>query len=206
MAHKVLHLIATAAGLDEPGLGDQRLDLLLVAGEAEEQVELIAPFQGPAVDRALRRLSTGRIVLELLAGDAVPALLPPLDDVALGLHAGKKLLNNPAVAWIGGANQAVVADLPALPQLPVLGADGIAVGLGAETGGLRRALDLLAMFITAGDEQHRFTLQPLKPRQRIAGQGRVSTAQMRLVVDVVERGGEGVGHRPDLTQPFPPGP
>jgi hypothetical protein len=29
---------------------------------------------------------------------------------------------------------------------------------------------------------------------------------MRLVVDVVERGGEGVGHRPDLTQPFPPGP
>ena len=149
---------------------------------------------------AFRILGLVGVVFELLAGHAIPALLAALHDVAVGLHTRKKLFHDPLVAWIGGADQAVVADLPAVPELAVLGAHAIAVGLGAEAGRLRGALDLLAVLVAAGDEHHPLPLQPLKPRQRITSQRRVGAAQMRLVVDVVEGGGEGVSHRADPTE------
>ena len=147
-----------------------------------------------------RVLGLVRIVLELFAGHAIPALLAPLNNVATGLHAREELFDDAPVTRIRGADEPVVTDLPALPELAVLGADGIAVGLGAQTGGLSGALNLLTMLITARDEQHLLAPQPLKPGQGIAGERRIGAAQMRPVVDVIERGGEGVGHRRDPTQ------
>ena len=189
--------------MDETGLGDQRFDLLLVAGQAEEQIDFIAPLQALAVDWTFRILGFMGVVLELFTGDAIPTLLASLDDVAVGLNPGKKLLNDLLMPRIGRADQAVIADLPAIPEFAVLGTDTITVGLGAEASGLGCALNLLAVLVTAGDEQDLLTLQPLKPGQGIAGQGRVRTPQMGLVVDVIEGGGEGVSHRRDPTQPFP---
>ena len=131
LGHEVLDFAPAAGRLDELRFGDQGFNLFLVAGEAEKEVELIAPFQRPLVHRALGIKGAGRIVLELLAGDAIPALLAPLDHIAIGLNPAKKLVNNAAVAGIGGADEAVVADLPLLPKLAVLGTDQIAMGLGA---------------------------------------------------------------------------
>ena len=51
------------------------------------------------------------------------------------------------------------------------------------------------MFIHTGDEQHVVFGQSLKTCQGITGQGRVRTAEMRLVVDVVKRSRKGVRHR-----------
>lgn len=104
---------------------------------------------------ALRVLGLVGVVLELFAGHAVPALLATLHDVAVGLHPCEELLDDVAVAGVGGADQAVVADLPALPEVAVLGTDGIAVGLGAEASRLGGALDLLAVLVAARDEDHR---------------------------------------------------
>ena len=131
LGHEVLHFAPAARRLDELRLGDQGFDLLLVARKAKKEVQLIAPFQGPLMDRALGIKGAGRIVLEFLAGDAIPALLAPLNHIAIGLNPAKKLVNDAAVAGIGGANKAVVADLPLLPKVAVLGADPIAMGLGA---------------------------------------------------------------------------
>ena len=131
LGHEVLHLTPTARRLDELRLGDQGFNLLLVAGEAEKQVDLIAPFQGAQMHRALGIEGTGRIVLEFFAGDAIPTLLAALNHIPIGLNPAKELVNNAAVVGIGGANEAVVADLPLLPELAVLGADQIAMGLGA---------------------------------------------------------------------------
>jgi hypothetical protein len=78
-------------------LSDQILDRLLVARQAKEQIELVAPFQGAAVNRTLRILGFPGIILELFTGDAVPALLAPFADVAIGLNAGKELLDDAAV-------------------------------------------------------------------------------------------------------------
>ena len=110
------------------------------------------------------------IVLEFLAGHAVPALLPAFDHISVRFHPGKKLFDNAAMAGIGGANEAVVADLPALPQLAIALTHLIAMGLGGEAGGLRGALNLLAMLVAAGDEQHRFAAEPPLAGDRVTGQ------------------------------------
>ena len=90
--------------MDETGLGDQRFDLLLVTGQAEEEVDFIAPLQALAVYRTFRILGVMGVVLELLTGDAIPTLLPSLDDVTVGLNPGKKLLNDLLMPRIGRAN------------------------------------------------------------------------------------------------------
>ena len=144
--------------------------------------------------RAAGRFGIGGIVFEFLAGNAIPALLTAFDHIALGLHPGEKLLNDGAMARVSGADEAVVGDLPAGPQLSIALTDGVAMGLGRNPGRFCRPLNLLAMLITAGDEPHGFTDEPPIAGHGIAGQGGVGTAEVGPVVDVIERGGEGVRH------------
>ena len=51
------------------------------------------------------------------------------------------------------------------------------------------------MLITPSNENNVFTLKPLEAGQGIAGQGGVSATEVRFVVDVIKRRGEGVSHR-----------
>ena len=135
------------------------------------------------------------LLLEFLAGHAVPAPLAPLDHIAGGFDPGEELLDDRAMARVGGADEAVVADAPAAPEVPVLAADGVAVGLGGEPGSLGRALDLETVFVAAGDEGDPFTVQTAEPGDAVAGERGVSAAQVGPVVDVIEGGGEGIGHQ-----------
>ena len=68
------------------------------------------------------------------------------------------------------------------------------MGLGGETGCLRSALNLLAMLVATGDEQHRFAAEPSLPGDRVTGQGGVGAAEVGAIVDVVEGRGEGEYH------------
>ena len=68
------------------------------------------------------------------------------------------------------------------------------MGLGGETSCLRSALNLLAMLVAAGDEQHRFAAEPPLPGDRVTGQGGVGAAEVGAIVDVVEGRGEGEYH------------
>ena len=75
------------------------------------------------MDGAFGILTARCVVFEFLASNAIPALLTPLHDVAVGLHAVKKLSHQLAVARVGGADEAVVADLPTVPKIAISLAD-----------------------------------------------------------------------------------
>ena len=98
------------------------------------------------------------------------------------------------MAWIGGAYKPVQTDPPAGPELPVRVTDRIAVILRALVLGFSRALNLLTVLVHSGDERDGLSRQALKPCQSITGDGRVSAAEMRSVVDVIKRRREGVRH------------
>ena len=176
LVNKIFHLLLASGRQDETRPLDQGLYLGLIAGEPEEEIDLVAPFQGFAVNAAFRVLAARGVVLELLTGDAIPALLAPLHHIAICLHPGKELPHQLLMLGAGGADEAVVTDLPAAPEIAVAGADGIAVGLGTEPGGFSGALDLLAVLIAAGDEHNLLPSQALKASDRIARQRGVRAA------------------------------
>ena len=193
--HEVLHLPPPRRRHDEARAGHQLGDGLLVARKPKKEIHLIAPLQRAAMDRAFRILRLVGVILEFLTGHAIPALLAPLNHVAVGLDAGKEFGHQGAVARIGGAHKAIKTDAPALPQPPVAFAYGIAVGLGAETGGLGGALNLQTVLIAAGDEGDSFTAEALEAGDGVAGQRGVGAAEVRTVVDVIKGSCEGEGHR-----------
>ena len=82
------------------------------------------------MDRAVGVNRFGRIVLEFLAVNAVPARLASCHHIAGGLDPCKELLDQVKVSRIGGADEAVLADSPAGPEVAVRGTDAIAVFLG----------------------------------------------------------------------------
>ena len=69
------------------------------------------------------------------------------------------------------------------------------MGNGADVVLFSRALNFLTMFIHTRDEHHVAFGQSLKACQGITSQSRIRAAEMRLVVDVVERSRKGVRHR-----------
>ena len=75
------------------------------------------------MDGAFGILTARCVIFEFLTSNAIPALLTALHYVAVGLHAGKKLSHQLAVAWVGGADEAVVADLPTVPKIAISLAD-----------------------------------------------------------------------------------
>ena len=124
------------------------------------------------MDRAFGVLALMGIVFEFFAGHAIPSLLPSLKDVAVGLYAGKKLLHNAAMAGVSGANEAVLADAPAMPKIPVALANQITMFLRSTTTRLGRALDLQSVLITTGDEHDGVSTEALISGDRVAQIGR----------------------------------
>ena len=173
----------------------QSLDGFLIARKPEEQIHFIAPFQGPLVHRTAWIGGCGRIVFVLLTGDAIPTLLAALPHIAIGLDPRKELFDDGPVAGLGGTDEVVVADLPALPEILKPCRDGVAMGLGGQPRRCGSALNFLPMLITARNELHLQALQSLEAGDRITGQGGVGAAQMGAIVDVVEGRGEGEGHQ-----------
>ena len=142
-----------------------------------------------------RLLRSRGVILEFLAGHAIPALLPTFHHVALGLYPGEKLFHQRPMAGVGGADEAVMADLPTLPEVVIESTDGIAVGLGRQPGRFSGPLDLEAMLVAAGDEANRLAAEPTVAGDGVAGKRGVGTPQVGLVVDVVQGGRERVSHR-----------
>ena len=195
MGDEIAHFLASADRGNEVVPSHQLFNGGLIAGEPEEEVLLIAPFQRLAVDRTGGRLRLGRIVLVFLAIDAVPARLFADNDVAGCLNPFVELPHQLQVTRVGGAHEAIVGNSPLIPQIAVAAADAIAVVLRAQLLTFCGALNLLAMLINAGHEGHLLPQEPLETSQGVTGQGGVSAAQVGTVVDVIERSRKGVGHQ-----------
>src|SRR5207245_1938004 len=132
------HLVAARVGVDaEPALDDLLAQPAFVGRKAEEEVLLLGPLARPLVDGAqVARLLQLVLVLERLAPRAVPAGVGPLVDRgaavgALRLHqTAPQLEDAPDVQVLGRADEAVVADVEPVPELPEDGRDLVAVLLG----------------------------------------------------------------------------
>ena len=194
LGHEIAHFLPTTGGLNEVIAVDESLDLRLITRQAEEQVFLIPPLERFAMDGAIRLHRISGIVLEFLAADAVPTGLTSTHHIARCLDPFVELMDKLEMARVRGADKAVLTDPPALPQIAVGAADGITVILRRLLLCLGGALDLLTVFIHPRDKRHGITAEPPIPSQRITGDGRVGTAQMGAVIDVIKRRREGVGH------------
>ena len=90
---------------------------------------------------------------------------------------------------VGGADEAVVADIHQLPQVLDGGNDLIDVLLGSDACIGCLVLDLLAMLVGSGQEHDVIALHPLEAGQRVAGHGGVAVADVQLIAGVVNGSG-----------------
>src|SRR5262249_44460072 len=97
------------------------------------------------------------------------------------------------VARLGGADEVVVADIELPGHLAESRRNSVGKLLRRDAGRARRLLDLLAMFIGAGQEPDATPIEPHESRQHIAGYRRIGMAQVRQVVDIIDRRGDEEG-------------
>ncbi len=97
------------------------------------------------------------------------------------------------MALFRGADEVVMAEIHGIGQVAEVLRHAVCEGLRIDTGGLGGLLDFLAVFVGACKEFDVETIQPLEPGKHVAGQRRIGVADMRRVVDVVDRRGQIIG-------------
>ena len=99
-------------------------------------------------------------------------------------------LNDFLVARFGGADEIVVGQFQLFRKgLPIL-CEFIAIRLRCLALGNRGLLDFLAMFIEAGEEEDLLSQTASRPRDDVSRDFLVSMAEMRLAIDIINRGGD----------------
>ena len=193
-------LVVARARRDEVlALGVQPFERLLEGGELEEVAVLLLARQLDMVDRAAVALVDFVIRLEVRAARAVPALVRALVHVPVLAHAREHLLDLRHVLGIGRADEEVVRRAELRHER--LEALGVLVGelLRLDPERVRGVGDGLAVLVGARQEEHVLAALAVMTRERVDGDRRVRVPQMGGRVDVVDRGGDVVGHaRPRL--------
>ena len=184
------HLVLPALGLDELGVLLVELEQTVGVLAGLEEVGLLVGLVDLAA--ALGALAVHQLAVgpEALAGLAVVADVLALVDVALLVQLGENLLAGLHVVVVGGADEAVVADVHQLPQVLDGGDDLIDVLLRSHAGVGGLVLNLLAVLVGAGQEHDVAALHPLEACQRVAGHGGVAVADVQLVAGVIDRCGD----------------
>ena len=144
-------LVAARLGFDTefPGF-DEIDDLLLVLREAEVVVLLGDGFGDAA---AVRTGGAGRDINEGLLGDAVLASVGVKVDRAAFLQSAEELLDAALVFGAGGADEAVVGDAHALPEVLEGGGDLVGELLWGEVCSGGGAGYFLSVLVGAGEEK-----------------------------------------------------
>ena len=197
------HLVFAAGRLDEVGV------LLIIL---KQPVGVLAGLEEVGfllglVDRAAAVGAAAVLELglgpETLAGLAVHALVGALVDVALVVQGGEDLLHALHMVIVGGADEAVIADVHGLPQVLDGSHDLVHVLFRGHALGGGLVLDLLAVLVGAGQEQHVLALGAVVAGQRVAGHGGVAVADVQLVAGIVDGGGDVKSFLVHWAHPFP---
>ena len=181
-----------APGLQEVGLGEELPHLGGVLAGPEEIGLLLGGLDLPAAVGALAVLELA-LGPEGLAGGAVQALVGALVDVALLVHGAEDGLHGLQVGLVGGADEAVIGDVHELPQvLDALGGlhDGVHELLGGDPGLFGLVLDLLAVLVGAGEEDHVGAPHSLIPGHDVRGHGAVGMADVEPAGRIIDGGGD----------------
>ena len=183
------HLVLAALRLDELGvlLVELQQAVGILAGLEEVGfLVCVVHFAAAVGALAVHQLAVGP---EALAGLAVVADVLALVDVALLIQLGENFLAGLHVVVVGGADEAVVADVQQLPQVFDGGDDLVNVLLGGHAGIGGLILDLLAVLVGAGQEHDVIALHPLEACQCVAGDSGIAVADVQLVAGVVDGSG-----------------
>ncbi|MPN37373.1 hypothetical protein SDC9_184890 [bioreactor metagenome] len=92
--------------------------------------------------------------------------------------------------FVGGADEFIVGDAEPFPELLKAHHGFIAVALAVHAVFFGGALHLLAVLVGAGQEKGRIARSTMKARQHVAQHRGIGVADMRLVVDIINRSGK----------------
>ncbi len=196
LADKAHHLVLAGGGHDEIRVFlVKRQQLVGVFRELEEIAGLLHPLHR----RARRRQLLARVVgvvrqLALVEISLVPHAVPTgiaveVNIAGIGQHFPDRLARLD-VAGLRGADEIIVGEVQRPRHLPKMGGVLIAKSLGLHPGGDGGFLDLLAVFVSAGQEVHIEPVQALKARHHVGRDRLVGMAQVRQAVHIGNRRGD----------------
>ena len=186
-AHERHHFVAPRFGTNEIRLAGVELQqLVLKCRELEEIILFFHRLRGTPAFGAGRAWSHD-IHVELVE-DAVLAGVAALVDVAfVAEHAPQRL--HALLVFVGrGANEVVVGQAHPVPESAEFGGDFVGELLRSFSRSLRRALDLLSVFVGAGEEVSVKAHQALAPCNGVAGNRGVGVPDVRTRIHVINRG------------------
>ena len=156
------------------------------------------------VDRAQAVDEVGLGVIGL-AGHAIEPLVGPQGYPAVVVSGLHQSLYGLMVARLGGADEIVVGDVEQLPGVPEPSTVNVRLFLRADPVGFRRALYFQPMLVCASQEEDILAEQTVPSGQGISRERGVGVANVRCVVDVIDRRSHiKAGHPPRVPGHLPP--
>jgi len=190
LAQETERLVGAEGGLDEFGVGFDVLDQPVpVLAHPEEVVGFddLGDFAA-----AVRTLAFDQVLLgeEPFAADAVPAgVFGPVDLVAV-VEVLENFADGLLVEGVGGANEAVVGDAEPIPERLEPDDCLVAVRFGVHVARGGGFFHLLAVFVGSGQEKGLVAERTVVTREHVGQHGGVGVADVRLVIDVIDRRGD----------------
>ena len=195
VVHRLLqeleHLLATMRRIDEVRIVLQVLDEPGLELRQLEVVVLLGGLGHFTIDR--RPVALGVAVLvaqELLLAHGVPTGLGRLEDQALVEELLQEILHHRLVAGFGGPDVVVVRDVQQAEHLLENRGHLVDQRLGLDLALLGRLLDLLAVFIEAGQEVHVVAQHAVVTRQDVREDLFVGMAEVRGAIRIIDGGGD----------------
>ena len=183
--------IAAIVGFDEIGVGFDVIDEPRLVFAEAEIVVVFDQFDDLAVEGI--ESAVGEAVLfgeeRFLSGRVVAAVFG-LVEVAGFVESSEDGLNDFAVTRGGGADEIVVGEVEAFGQGFPGDGQSIAISLGFEALGLGGLLDLLSMFIQAGEEEHVVAEAAARAGDDVGEDLFIGVTEVRGAIDVIDRGGD----------------
>ena len=123
-----------------------------------------------------------------LIGNTILTGVGPLVDVSVIANLAPQRLHAALVALRCGADEIVVRQAHAIPEGTEFRGNFIGELLRRFARGLGCTLDLLTVFVGAGQEPGVIPQHPVPPRDRVADNRGVGVPNVRMRIDVVDRG------------------
>ena len=134
---------------------------------------------------AVQQLGLGVV---LLARDAVKPAVCVLDDPAVVVDLLEELLHRPVVSGFGGPDEVVVADVELGPRRGEPGGELVGPLLRGHAVFLGRPGHFLAVLVRSRQKKDVVAGQSVPPGQGVGVNRRIGVADVRGIVDVVDRG------------------
>ena len=186
------HLIAPGGRADEIRVSLVKCQQAFLPGR---QTEEIAGFLNPLTFRAgrgdlLAIRAVGQLIFLIigLVTHGIPTGIGTEINIPFLYQLAPQGLTGLPMPFFGCADEVVIGVIQQFGEVAEVLADLIGKALRVDTCLFSRFLYLLAMFISAGQEHHVITIEPLEPGEHIAGKRGIGMADMWLVIHIIDRG------------------